>query len=97
MLRVTRTDGNGRLRIALAGVIDDTVDLEPVFANLPSSVELDLRGIERINSIGVRRWVALMGTLSAKHHFIIEAVELTDLSKPRSMSVVVGVPSIRRP
>ena len=74
MLRVTRSDGPGRLRIALSGVIDDTVDLAPVFTNLPPTVELDLRGIERINSVGVRKWVALMGKLSAKHRFTIEAV-----------------------
>ena len=74
MLRVSRTDEAGALRIILSGVIDDTVDLAPVFQNLPKKVAIDLRGIERINSVGVRKWVEIMGKLSALHDVSVEAV-----------------------
>jgi hypothetical protein len=74
MLQASRSTNNGVLRITLTGVIDDLVDLDPVFVDLPHDVALDLRGIERINSIGVRNWVEVMGRLSRDHDFTIEAV-----------------------
>ncbi len=74
MLRVNRAERDGVLRIALLGAIDDTVDLGPVFSGLTPQVELDLRGVERINSVGVRNWVEAMNKLSTVHEFTIEAV-----------------------
>ena len=74
MLQAVRATSEGVLRITLTGVIDDLVDLPPLFGNLPKKVAIDLRGIERINSIGVRNWVELMGKVSADREITIEAV-----------------------
>jgi eukaryotic-like serine/threonine-protein kinase len=75
MLRVTRAENeSGLLRIALSGVIDDTTDLGPVFVDLPEQFVIDLRAIERINSVGVRKWVEFMAKLSQGHRFTLEAV-----------------------
>jgi hypothetical protein len=75
MLRVTRSENErGQLRIALSGVIDDTTELAPVFVDLPPQFEVDLRAVERINSVGVRKWVETMGLLSKSHRFTLEGV-----------------------
>jgi hypothetical protein len=75
MLRATRSENErGQLRIALAGVIDDTTELAPVFVELPPQFEIDLRAVDRINSVGVRKWVEMMALLSKSHRFTLEAV-----------------------
>ena len=47
----------GGTKVALAGEIDEHADFGPLRAELRGDVELDLGGIRRINSCGVREWV----------------------------------------
>ena len=47
----------GVTRVAFAGEIDEHADFAPLRARLRGIVELDLGGIRRINSCGVREWV----------------------------------------
>src|SRR5687768_13574850 len=74
MLQAVRSTHDGVLRITLTGAIDDMVELGPLFLNLPDQVAVDLRGVERINSIGVRNWVDLMGRITEDHELTIEGV-----------------------
>jgi hypothetical protein len=74
MLQAVRTNQDGVLRITLSGVIDDMVDLQPLFRELPPKLAVDLRGIERINSVGVLNWVELMSRITAAHDLTIEGV-----------------------
>jgi hypothetical protein len=53
-LRVERN--NGVTRAALSGVINEAADLTPL-EKLPHPLVLDLGGLQRINSIGVRNWM----------------------------------------
>ena len=48
---------DGVTTVALAGEIDEHADFTPLRAQLRGVVELDLAGIRRINSCGVREWV----------------------------------------
>ncbi len=49
-----RADGDV---VTLAGVIDEAADLSPLAGLGGRPLELDLRGIQRINSSGVRTWI----------------------------------------
>lgn len=71
---MVREEIDGGVRLELSGVIDDSVDLGPYFEDLPEHVEVDLRGIDRINSIGVRNWVGLLSKVTASREVFIEAV-----------------------
>jgi hypothetical protein len=42
--------------LQLSGVIDENADLEPI-ANLTSDTEINMKGVRRINSFGVRAWI----------------------------------------
>jgi hypothetical protein len=46
----------GRKVMYLAGVIDESADLQPI-AQLREPVDLNMREIRRINSFGVRAWI----------------------------------------
>lgn len=56
---------DGETRIRLEGVIDEDVDeLDPLIGRLrPGTVVIDLAGIDRLNSMGVRTWVTWLGRI----------------------------------
>jgi hypothetical protein len=47
---------NGETRVALSGNINERADLTPL-EKLPHPLVIDLGGLQRINSIGVRNWM----------------------------------------
>ena len=51
------TDEGGRRIVALRGEINENADFSELKVILRGDVELDLEGISRINSCGVREWV----------------------------------------
>jgi hypothetical protein len=54
-------------RISLVGRIDENADLAALAAAIPpEGATLDLGGVGRINSIGVREWMDFIGGLSSR-------------------------------
>ncbi len=52
-------------RLLLAGRIDENADLEALVGEIPASgATLDLAGLSRINSIGVREWMDFVSTVA---------------------------------
>ncbi len=57
------TTASGITRIEVAGVVDERADLEPVAGAPGTRIEIDLGGVRRINSYGVRQWLGAMRRL----------------------------------
>jgi anti-anti-sigma regulatory factor len=57
------TTASGVTRIEVAGVIDERANLEPVAGAAGTRIEIDLGGVRRINSYGVRQWLSAMRRL----------------------------------
>lgn len=51
--------------VALAGVLDEAADLAPLRALAAPTIELDLRGVQRVNSSGVRAWIDFVRAVPA--------------------------------
>jgi hypothetical protein len=68
---------DGITKLALSGIIAEDADLESIFAGLSGDIALNLRDIERINSMGVRRWIPALAAASASRK-----IWLDDLSYP---------------
>lgn len=66
---------DGSTRIHLAGVIDEETDFAALWSRVDGAgaVELDLSGIERLNSIGVHRWIEAIGRFSANRSVTVVA------------------------
>lgn len=62
------------LRVTLSGVIDERSELTTVFAEISQETILDLSGVERLNSIGILRWVPAIEALSQRQKVRIEAI-----------------------
>ena len=73
-IKVTRdTDGEGRLRVSIAGVIDEETDFADVLAFADNNTVLDLGGIQRVNSIGLHRWIGMVKLLTDSRRITIAA------------------------
>ena len=61
--------------LRLTGIIDESLDAPAIFAALPAHVVLDLAGIKRITSFGVRQWSDAMKLLGAsvQHLYVLRA------------------------
>jgi len=55
----------GRVTVALVGILDENADLRPL-AELSGEVAIDLSGVRRISSTGVREWIDLMRALDGR-------------------------------
>jgi hypothetical protein len=62
----TIEDVDGRRVVHLRGEIDENADLSELKGALVDDAELDLEGISRINSCGVREWVNFVRDLSVQ-------------------------------
>ncbi|MCC6747540.1 MAG: anti-sigma factor antagonist [Deltaproteobacteria bacterium] len=64
---------DGSLHLALAGAIDETCDLEAALASIDRDVVIDVSAVDRMNSVGVHRWITTLDPLSRRHAVTIEA------------------------
>ena len=95
-LRSTIEQGQGRwLRIALTGAIDETADLGSIFERLDRDTVIDLAGIERMNSIGVDRWIKAITRLSGQHRVMIEACSYPVVIQANVVSNFFGGAEVR--
>ena len=62
-LRWRLRGGSGRLVVELYGDFDETADLSELALALRGPVAIDLGGIRRINSAGVREWIEFVRNL----------------------------------
>jgi hypothetical protein len=67
--------GRGAIRLTLVGTIDERADLTPLRdLESASRVVLDLGGVTRINSVGVREWIRAMRAIPSSIEVVWERV-----------------------
>jgi hypothetical protein len=94
--KVDRSTGaGGSVVIALRGAIDESADLEALFNTLKVPATFNLRGIERINSIGIARWIRLFGNYTRAHKTIIEEVSYPIATQANNIARLFGDAEIR--
>lgn len=75
--RTVRRRDDGWLDVALTGSIDEATDLDALLADLPQGgggVRLDLSGIDRLNSIGIHRWIPRFEAFARQRPTTIEGL-----------------------
>lgn len=73
-LRTRIEDTPQTIVVTWMGAIDENADLEGVFAQLTRDSRFDMQAVERINSMGVHRWIPLVTRFSAAHQLAIEHI-----------------------
>jgi anti-anti-sigma regulatory factor len=65
-LRATVEQAGDTSMVTLAGFLDENNNLKKLVAKIPAgTAEIDLGGVERINSVGIRDWVNWLAALDA--------------------------------
>ena len=65
-LQVQVDPSDGQVRVQIAGDIDENANLLERLDGLAGAVHIDLGGVRRINSAGVREWVNFLRELEAR-------------------------------
>jgi hypothetical protein len=73
-LQVRVEQVGGVSRVYLKGPIDEHCQLKDIFAPLEGELVINLEGIERINSMGVHRWVQPFDALTQRARVTVEAI-----------------------
>lgn len=90
---VVSRDG-ARLRIALSGAIDERADLARVFAEIDTDAELDLGGVDRLNSIGIRYWINHITDRARQHRVSILRASYVFVNQANCVANLFGDASI---
>jgi hypothetical protein len=69
--KIEKTEDGGS-RVLLSGSIDESSDLDSVFAGVEGRCIVSLEGIERINSMGIHRWIPTIAKLAKEHEVVVE-------------------------
>lgn len=66
MLQVQTTKVNESLKLTLAGTVDESDDLKKIIGSIlmDTPIIINCKGISRINSLGVKKWIQFFGELS---------------------------------
>ncbi len=56
--------------LKISGTIDEYFSLDSEFGKFSEEIFLDMRGVSRINSCGVREWIKFMGRVASRVHYV---------------------------
>lgn len=95
-LRITTAQApDGYQLVALAGAIDENADLEGMFAQLTGDTILNMRSVDRLNSMGVHRWVPFVSRFSARHRLVIEEISYAVVQNANAVANLFGSARVR--
>jgi hypothetical protein len=68
--------------VALSGIIDETVQLAPIFSGRPSEIWVDFHDLVRMNSHGVRSWLNMLLEFKLRVHYVRAPVLIAEQFSP---------------
>jgi hypothetical protein len=86
---------NGMRFVALSGSIDENADLQGLFAQLDGDAIMNLRDIERVNSMGVHRWIPLVTAFAAHHRLVFEELSYALVQNANVVANLFGTAHVR--
>jgi hypothetical protein len=89
------TAPDGRTRVVLAGIIDESSALEDVFGRLTGDTIFNMKGVTRINSMGVHQWTTLVTQLSSRHRVEIEEISYPLVQNAIAVARMFGTGEVR--
>ena len=69
-----RRDAGAEGTILVTGTLDEHAHISAAFAAIDGPAVINIRGVERINSMGVHRWLVAFGELTARHRITVVEV-----------------------
>jgi hypothetical protein len=89
------TSAQGPTHVALAGSIDENADLEAIFSRLTDDTVLNMQHVERVNSMGVHRWIPIVTRFSAQHRLAIDEISYALVQNANAVANLFGGAQVR--
>jgi hypothetical protein len=86
---------DGTTRISLAGVLGEDAALHRLLTDLEGAVVLNLREVERLNSVGVHQWVRMMTQLLRDRSVAIEELSYPFVLQANRVANLFGHATVR--
>jgi hypothetical protein len=79
----------------LSGSIDENSDIEGMFAQVTGPALLNMQRVERVNSMGVHRWIPLVARCAAQYPLAIEEISYALVQNANVVANLFGSASVR--
>ena len=89
------TAADGRLLVTVSGAIDENADIRGLFARLTNDTTMNLRDVERVNSMGVHGWVPQVTRFSAQHRLVIDEISYPLVQNANTVANMFGSAQVR--
>lgn len=86
---------DGTTRVWMSGAIDENADIKGLFDQLRGSVMLNMRGVERVNSMGVHRWVPLINKYAQQNLVVIDEISYPLVQSANTVANMFGHALVR--
>jgi hypothetical protein len=94
-LRATIEPNGTSTRVTLSGAIDESSKLEALFAQLTGDTVFNMRNVERVNSMGVHRWIPLISKFSAQHQAAFDEISYALVQNANVVANLFGTGHVR--
>ncbi len=82
-------------RLVLEGPLTEGAELTPLVTQLPPETTVDLRGVTRINSSGVRRWISFITGVPPEKALYLENLPVSFVSQCNLIANFLGRARVR--
>lgn len=86
---------DGKTYVAFTGAIDENSDFQQVFDRVSGDAVFNMRGVDRVNSMGVHGWVPHVKKFSAQHQLVIEDISYPLVQNANSVARLFGSAQIQ--
>jgi anti-anti-sigma regulatory factor len=90
-----QTMADGTLNVIFEGAIDEKSDLAAAFALITRPAILNLRGVSRVNSMGVHSWIPAISKCSAQHRLALEEISYALVQNANVVANLFGSAELR--
>jgi hypothetical protein len=88
-VKVEKAPGGGS-RVTMSGTIDENSDLDAAFSKLSGDMVINMKDVERVNSMGVHLWIPVMARLSANHRVVVEEISYAFVFNANAVANLFG-------
>jgi len=81
--------------VVLAGAIDENSDLVGLFERMTGDTVLNMRAVERVNSMGVHGWIPWVTRFSANHLLMIDEISYALVQSANAVANMFGSAQVR--
>jgi hypothetical protein len=89
------TTPDGWLRVTLAGALDESADLAGLFGRIDRDCIINLRDVERINSMGVHNWIVYMTRATGRIRIVVDEISYGLVQNAIAVANLFGSADVR--